>query len=295
MDTPSDKSADYKHLIGLVRLARQLEMEGYYNAAKLFWAAAYSDEIRASRKGLDINRDDLDLRVVEAIEALSERGASSGLILTLETARQAVREQRSPTFAETPDIHVCRTCGEIAIGPAPDQCPQCGGFELTFRTFPPVHYLDPLPPAAALDALTTVPPAVHRLIDGLDDNQLNQTPRPGDWSIRQVLAHLLGAQELVAYRIDKMLSEENPSLKAVGLPVAGENLTAWEVFEQFRSSREALVGVLRGIEPLDWWRTGEHEEFSTVTVLQQATYFAKHDHAHLTQIENVRRALELEA
>lgn len=294
MDAIHDPSVQYEKLIGLVRLARQLEMEGYYNAAKLFWAFAFSDEIRASRKGLEVSHETLERRMIEAIEDFSQRGASAGLIVTLESARQAVHERRSPTFAETPEVSVCRTCGEIAVGPVPAQCPGCGGFELTFRTFPPVHYLEPLSPTQALDALATVPPAVHRLIDGLSEDQLNQPPRPGEWSIREVLAHLLGAQELVAYRIDKMLAEDHPSLKAVGLPVAGENLSSWELFEQFRRSREAMVSTLRGIAPLDWWRTGEHEEFSTVTILQQASYFAKHDHAHLTQIERIRRDLRIE-
>jgi hypothetical protein len=41
-----------------------------------------------------------------------------------------------------------------------------------------------------------------------------------------------------------------------------------------------------------WLRVGEHEEFGPVTLLQQASYFARHDHSHLGQVEAIRRALE---
>ena len=54
-----------------------------------------------------------------------------------------------------------------------------------------------------------------------------------------------------------------------------------------------VVVATSNVAPEDWWRTGWHEEFGAVTVLQQASYFAKHDHAHLTQIEAARRALGL--
>jgi len=38
----------------------------------------------------------------------------------------------------------------------------------------------------------------------------------------------------------------------------------------------------------DWWRTGEHEEFGTVTLRQQVSYFAAHELTHLPQIEALR-------
>jgi hypothetical protein len=49
--------------------------------------------------------------------------------------------------------------------------------------------------------------------------------------------------------------------------------------------------LLDGIEWQDWWRTAQHEEFGSVTILQQASYFAKHERSHWPQIEAIRRAL----
>lgn len=35
----------------------------------------------------------------------------------------------------------------------------------------------------------------------------------------------------------------------------------------------------------DWWRAGKHEEFGTVTLRQQVSYFAAHESTHLSQIK----------
>lgn len=272
-------------LIRLVRLARQLEMEGHYNAAKLFWAAAFSHEIRASGEGgLTIEREMLPRQMEEAILDLDAAGAGSDLIVALEHARRAVQAGEGIPFAAVPQVHVCRACGEILIGPAPARCPACGGFELTFREFPPVHYFELLPPNVALEALAAAPAALDTLLEGTPDARLLQPPAPGEWSIREVLVHMLGAQELVAARVALMLDQENPLLKSVSIPKAGDDRSARQALGAYRESRLAMVARLSAIAPGDWWRTGQHEEFGTVTLLQQASYFARHDHAHLTQI-----------
>jgi len=268
-----------------------LEMGGYYNGAKLFWGLAFSGEVQLSNEGLHVDRTTLEENIAAQAARLRDRGADSALLQTVEAARRAVQEDGGIPFDQIPQVSVCRTCGELVIGEVPAQCPTCGGFELTFREFPPVHYLEPLSPAEALAKLESAPAAVSRLIDGLTDEEMDQPPAPGEWSIREVLDHLLGAQNLVAFRVGKMLDEDNPSLKAVTVPHADEVLAPREMFAQFVASRKELVDRLRGIDTLDWWRTGVHEEFSTVTVVQQASYFAKHDHAHLTQIEAIRRTI----
>ncbi len=48
--------------------------------------------------------------------------------------------------------------------------------------------------------------------------------------------------------------------------------------------KKSKVGQIR-------WRTGHHDEFGEVTVLQQASYFAKHERSHLPQIAESRRAI----
>lgn len=283
----------YEHLIRLVRVARGLEARGYYNAAKLFWAAVFSDEIRASNEaGVPIATDELDRETEAAIDALAASRVKPELIVALQHGRQGARENRTIPWTEIPEVYVCRTCGEVAFGQAPQRCPTCGARAVTFREFPPVYYLEPLHPQQAVAALASAPDEVEETVKGLSEQQMAQPPRPGEWAIRNVLSHLLVAQGLLAGRLEKMLVEDNPSLEGVAAWAIGgeESLSAREILERFRASRQATVNRLKELPAQDWWRTARHEEFAQVTILQQVSYFAKHDRYHLPQIEAIRQA-----
>jgi hypothetical protein len=68
-------------------------------------------------------------------------------------------------------------------------------------------------------------------------------------------------------------------------------MTGRQMFDSWKASRLKTVAELKAAAPNGWWRTGIHQEFGTVTVLQQASYFAKHDHNHLTQIRATIKAI----
>jgi uncharacterized damage-inducible protein DinB len=284
----------YEHLIRLVRVARGLEAGGYYNAAKLLWAAAFSEEIRTSNEhGVPLDADDLDRELQTVIETLGAAGAEPELIAAFEYGRQAVRENRIIPWTEIPEVHACRTCGEIALGLAPRRCPTCGARALTFRELRPVYYLEPLPPQEAMAALISGPDEVEDAVKGLSEEQMTQAPEPGDWAIRDVLWHLLMAQRVFAARLPKMLAEDDPSLEAIAVwTIEGEeSLSARDILAHYRDSRASTVDQLKAMSPDDWWRTARHEEFVQFTILQQASYFAKHERSHLPQIEAIRQVI----
>jgi hypothetical protein len=230
----------------------------------------------------------------EAIQALAGAGASAELLQALKRSRQAARENRTITHEESPDLRVCRRCGEIALGQAPERCPACGADGLTMRAFPAIYYLEPLEPQEALAALASAPGELSAIMAGLSEAELSAAPEPGGWTLREAAAHLLDAQGLLAGRVEKILAEEHPSLEgaATWAEVGGESLTAAEVLEQYRRSRQATVARLEGIAPQDWQRDAFHTEFGRVTLLQQASYFAKHERDHFWQIRAIRRAVE---
>jgi len=294
MASANSNATRYKHLIRLVRVARGLEAGGYYNAAKLFWAAAFSEEIRASNEqGVPLEADGLDREMRTAIDTLGAARAKPELIAAFQYGRQAAREDRIIPWTEIPEVYVCRTCGEIALGQAPQRCSTCGARALTFREFPPVYYLDPLPPQQVMAALISGPDEVEDAVKGLSEEQMTQPPRPDEWAIRDVLWHLLMAQSVFAARVDKMLAEDNPSLEGIAVwTIEGEeSLSARDILARYRDSRMATVDQLKAMSPGDWWRTARHEEFVQFTILQQASYFAKHERSHLPQIDAIRQAI----
>jgi uncharacterized damage-inducible protein DinB len=293
MATEHQNPQDYEHLIRLMRVARGLESGGFYNAAKLIWACLFSQEIRASNeRGIPTVTDELDHEMQEAIDALATRDARPELIVALKHGQQAARENRTIPQRDIPAVHVCRTCGEVMLG-MPMQCPMCGAHPLTLREFLPIYFLEPMEPEQAIAALAEGPGEVEVAIQGLSEEQMRQTPRPGEWAIRSVLAHILIAQGLLAARVPKILAEDSPSLQGVAAWAVTDqaSLSAGELLKQYRSSREETVNRLKSISAQDWWRTAQHDEFGQVTLLQQASYFARHERTHLPQIQMIRQAI----
>ncbi len=122
---------------------------------------------------------------------------------------------------------------------------------------------------------------------------MSQPPQDGGWAIRNTVSHLRDAQGVLSVRLSLLLEQTNPSLesKAVFQWATREEErppTTHEIFDTYRASRLETIARLESIPLADWWRTGRHEEFGTVTVRQQVSYFAAHEITHLPQIEALR-------
>lgn len=277
--------------IRLVQLARAVEAGGYYNLSKLLWALAYSQEVRAG--GALPKGAELEAELGRLAADLRGAGAPAEVLRALERGRAGVSEDRTIPATDIPAVEVCRACGQLFLGQELASCPRCGAHRLTFREFLPVYYLEPLTPEAVLEALASGPAEVGAAIGGLSESQMSRDPADGEWAVRNVLWHLLMAQEVLAARVEKMLQEDDPSLEAVAVWTlqGAESLSAGEIFERYRGSREALVRRLGRIDPAGWWRSARHPEFIRFNLLQQTGYHAKHERSHLPQIAEIRRAL----
>jgi ribosomal protein L32 len=288
------KTEDQEPIIRFVRLARRLEMSGLYNAAKLLWAAAFSEEIRQSNEGgISLSEQDIEKELEAAIQAMQASPGQAALAKALRNTRRAIRETSTIPLSEIPQVSVCRTCGEAYLGRPPEICADCGTHALTFREILPVWFLEPLSPHQALKALASGIDAISSLIEGLSEDQMDYYPEPGEWNMREALLHLLVAQELLAGRVDKMLAEQNPSLTGVAAWMLEDEEagSGSQIFERLKASRVEVLDRLQSLPLESWWQTGEHEEFGQVTILQQASYFAKHERSHLLQVQQIRQAV----
>jgi hypothetical protein len=143
-----------------------------------------------------------------------------------------------------------------------------------------------------VQALEATPRIVEKLLEGLTQEQAAMPSAPGEWSMREGLHHILVTEVLLSGRVRQILETDHPKL--AGLAAWAERLEGdlggQEIVRRFRESRQATVERLRGLSLEQWQRQGEHEEFGPVTLLQQASYFARHDQSHLAQLEKIREA-----
>jgi hypothetical protein len=278
-------------LTHLLALASKLEGEGQYNVAKLARGAA---ETMARKAAFNVPmpsaRSELVGEVEKAIRALSALDADPELVDALERGAAALAQGRLTMIDEAPHPHVCRTCGHLMLGEPAAKCPVCGAWPATFKRFLPVYWLDALEPFDAIEKLRQTPLEVAVLLEGLPEEVLSQSPPDGGWAIRNTVSHLRDAQGVLSFRLGLLLEEDNPTLesKAVFEWATSEEErppTTREIFDTYNASREDTLNRLETIPLTDWWRTGQHEEFGTVSLRQQVSYFASHELTHLPQIE----------
>lgn len=289
----TDKTTWANTLVHLFALASRLEGEGQYNLAKLTRAAADS-LCRQETYPLNIStdKDKLAADIQQTIEGLSHLNVSAELLSALKRGTDFMAQGKLSPITATPHPYVCRTCGHITLAPPAEPCPTCGAWAETFQKFMPNYWFDALEPPAALERLRQTPLDVEKLLNGLSDDVMNQPPQDGGWAIRNVLSHFRDAQGVLDFRVDLFLKETHPILESKAVFAWAKNETerppsAREIFDTYLVSRAETLRKLESLPLSDWWRTGEHEEFGTVTLRQQVSYFAAHESTHLSQINEL--------
>lgn len=294
----SANNSEWKdNLIRLFALASRLEGEGQYNLAKLARGTADSLSRQAAYQlDMPTDKEALSETIKDTAEALTHLEVNADLVTALKKGADIMAEGRLPLIDTAPHPYVCRTCGYLVLGEPAGKCPTCNARAGTFQEFLPVYWLNALEPLAALERLRQTPSEVERLLEGLSEAEMKQPPKDGGWAIRNVLSHLRDAQGVLSFRLDLFLQDEHPKLesKAVFSWATQEEdrpPSALDIFETYKSSREDTLSKLESLPLADWWHSGEHEEFGTVTLRQQVSYFASHEITHLPQMESVRDEL----
>lgn len=277
-------ASNEQHIIQLVRLARGVEAGGYYNLSKLLWAMAYAEEIRGSNTAGVPRGAALIGELETMIEDLRGQDVPAELIQALERGTNAVREDRTNLYEEIPNVYVSRSNGEIFLG-KPHTRTDGGDDPLALREFLPIYYFDAMKPAEIIEALRSYPGTITSMTEGLSEEQRSQAPAEGEWSVRELFWHFAMAQKVFEGRVEQMLAEDNATLQGVAVwAMKSEELSTEQVLDLYRESRQKTLAHLEAAAPDDWWRTAWHDEFGTVTLLQQAAYFARHERSHMVQL-----------
>jgi hypothetical protein len=284
-------------LLPLLTLAAQLEAEGQYNLAKLARSTADALSRQAAYLQMTQNgRPELASEIRKMMDSLSNLGVSGEVISAFEHGADAITQGRLPLIHEIPHPHVCRTCGCLILGEVTDNCPTCGAWPETFQEFSPIYWLDALDPRAAQEKLRQTSLDVTSLLEGLSEQAMTQQPEDGGWAIRNIISHLRDAQGVLDFRLDLFAKEEHPVLESKAIfewatREEEQPPNTLEIFDTYKTARAKILARLESLSFAEWWRTGQHEEFGTVTLRQQVSYFASHEITHLSQIELLRRQI----
>ncbi|HEY1913759.1 MAG TPA: DinB family protein, partial [Vicinamibacterales bacterium] len=63
------------------------------------------------------------------------------------------------------------------------------------------------------EVLTTTPSSLRRLIDGRSETELGHQAKQGQWSVREILAHLADTELVTSWRIRSILASNGTALQ----------------------------------------------------------------------------------
>ncbi|WKZ39412.1 MAG: DinB family protein [Anaerolineales bacterium] len=151
-----------------------------------------------------------------------------------------------------------------------------------------------LPTDQILAMLKETSPRLADLASSLAPVQLHTAPSAEKWSVNDVLAHLRACADVWGgYYIMTILAQDNPTIKARNPRTWIKNTDYREQdfpssLRAFTKQRKELLAVLESLSPKDWARTntliGAGKPLQQ-TLLSHADGLARHERAHLKQIE----------
>jgi uncharacterized damage-inducible protein DinB len=141
--------------------------------------------------------------------------------------------------------------------------------------------------------LRAAPSLARALRSGATDGQAWTPPAPGEWSLGDVIRHLLrGERDTFLPRLGRMLGESRPLFDSRG-PAPTDHDDAEALLAAFDAARRQSVAILEALKREDWQREGVSPSRGPLTIETYARTMAEHDTEHLRQMQAVRATLGL--
>ena len=126
-------------------------------------------------------------------------------------------------------------------------------------------------------------------ITGAAGSEMDFVPQPGQWSIRQIVAHLSDAEIVATMRLRQIIAEQNPRLEAWDQDGWAKNLDyakrkPSQSLETFRRIRAENYELVKDLPESTFERKGNHTERGPITLLQLVRLMAEHAENHAAQL-----------
>jgi hypothetical protein len=148
--------------------------------------------------------------------------------------------------------------------------------------------LTPMEVAAVLHSTLA---ATAALLGALPESAGRWKPAPGEWSIKEVLGHLIETERRsFTGRIRVILASPDPQLagwdqEAVGRERNDSDRDLRALLAEFAALRTGSIAFAGGLQPDDLRRRGHHPQIGSVSVEDLLHEWAYHDCDHLRQMQ----------
>ena len=147
-------------------------------------------------------------------------------------------------------------------------------------------------PEVIIKALENGPAIIIPLVREVPLDVLKCRPQPKKWSAHEHACHLADVHALFFSRLDLMLNESHPRIRAYNPDEAMEEgallkVDLDEALQRFSNERALLAERLRQLSDEDWERKAVHEEYAHYSILIMFRHVALHDMLHAYRIEEL--------
>ncbi|WP_028546557.1 DinB family protein [Paenibacillus taiwanensis] len=130
-------------------------------------------------------------------------------------------------------------------------------------------------------------------IAGLTDEDLTWKASPQQWSITEVLAHLVDHSVIVSFRIREILSGSDVQLPIFSQDawVAGQKAnegTAADAMQLFKALLDYHSALFQRLSADDWSKSGVNWKGEVISLAAVIHAFISHVETHLAQIDRIK-------
>jgi hypothetical protein len=143
-----------------------------------------------------------------------------------------------------------------------------------------------------LEILQSTPTHLAAFGCSFPDEQINLPLSPGEWSLDQIMVHLVNCAQVYSSRIYYALLSEDPILPKIHPQKDWSKLFTYEDYcftdnlTRFKFGRQSLLRVLDRLEKSAWQRTF-NLDVRSITVNRQARTIALHEMDHIEHLTNL--------
>lgn len=139
------------------------------------------------------------------------------------------------------------------------------------------------------DRLNNQHQAINEIIAVITDERLHEEIINGKWSIHDNIAHLARFQPIFIERIETIILNDEPSFESYDAEQDAEfevwkNKSTQELLERLYKDRKLLFRLLSLMPGEKLLRTGVHEKYGRLNMLQWTEFFLLHEAHHILTI-----------
>ncbi|HEY6073972.1 MAG TPA: DinB family protein, partial [Anaerolineales bacterium] len=141
-----------------------------------------------------------------------------------------------------------------------------------------------------LALMTAAPASIADLMEELPIESWAVRPKPGEWSLVEVLCHLRDTErEVNQPRLQRLRNEEEPFIPARSTDEWADERgyirqDGRMAYKDYLAARLETLKTLNALSLADWNRRARHSIFGPTTLLEMIGFMATHDRIHIQQI-----------